>query len=59
MKYDGPMNHLDDWEESVAARYPASTGTFRDYSQNVRPAIREFYRLNHRHQTIRCSLCRK
>ncbi len=64
MNNDGPMDHLDDWEESVAARYPAgaslpvpddsaSTGAaFRDYSQNVRPAIREFYRLNHRHQTL-------
>jgi inositol oxygenase len=60
---DGPMDHLDDWEECVSARYPAAasvpspdsstpTGTFRDYSKNVRPAVREFYRLNHRHQTM-------
>jgi inositol oxygenase len=64
MKNDGPMDHLDDWEESLAARYPAggdalpapessSAGAaFRDYSENVRPGIREFYRLNHRHQTV-------
>ena len=63
MNKNGPMDHLDDWEECVAARYPAgasipapdsntSTGAFRDYSQNVRPAIREFYRLNHRNQTM-------
>jgi inositol oxygenase len=25
---------------------------FRDYSEKVRPAVREFYRLNHRHQTL-------
>ncbi|MGH7679717.1 MAG: inositol oxygenase family protein [Gemmatimonadaceae bacterium] len=59
----GPMNHVDDWEESLAARYPPASlpvrdtadkpeAEFRDYSQNVRPEIREFYRLNHRHQTL-------
>ena len=48
MNNDGPMDHLDDWEESLAARYPADasipvpdrsapTTAFRDYSQNVRP----------------------
>src|SRR5262249_56759888 len=61
MTNDGPMDRLDDWEESLAARYPAgdslpdstSAGaTFRDYSESVRPGIREFYRLNHRHQTV-------
>lgn len=63
MKNDGPMHHVDDWEESLAARYPAADSlpahdsssagaAFRDYSQNVRPGIREFYRLNHRHQTV-------
>src|SRR5262245_33093611 len=64
MNNDGPMNHLDDWEESLATRYPANAAApatdvnastsraFRDYSDNVRPEIREFYRLNHRHQTL-------
>lgn len=63
MKNDGPMEHLDDWEESLVARYPAGASfppqhrstagiAFRDYSPNVRPGIREFYRLNHRHQTV-------
>ena len=63
MTNTGPMDHLDDWEESLAARYPAgdsrptpernSAGAaFRDYAQDVRPGIREFYRLNHRHQTV-------
>lgn len=67
-----PMNHVDDWEESLAARYPAA-GTaptvldtsakdaeaFRDYTADVQPAIREFYRLNHRHQTLEFVLAKK
>src|SRR5262245_52819838 len=63
MNNDRPMDHLDDWEESLAERYPAGASrpisdhgaegiAFRDYSQNVRPGIREFYRLNHRYQTV-------
>src|SRR5688572_3400896 len=52
-----PLTHLDDWEESLVARYPAeSTGkpknAFRDYRAEARPSVREFYRLNHRHQTL-------
>jgi inositol oxygenase len=26
--------------------------TFRDYQTDVRPGVREFYQLNHRHQTF-------
>lgn len=71
MSDQAPMSHLDDWEESLAARYPAeSTPTvldtsakpaesFRDYTADVRPAIREFYRLNHRHQTLDFVLAKK
>src|SRR5215475_14174166 len=51
-----PMAHLDDWEESLAARYPAPGGKpreqFRDYRADARASVREFYRLNHRHQTL-------
>ena len=58
-----PMPHLDDWEESLAARYPAAEASvlkdssksaekFRDYAADVRPTVREFYRLNHRYQTL-------
>jgi inositol oxygenase len=51
-----PMGHLDDWEESLAARYPAPDGKpreqFRDYRAEARPSVKEFYRLNHRHQTL-------
>ena len=31
---------------------PGEKSSFRDYGTNVRPAVREFYRLNHRHQTL-------
>ena len=31
---------------------PEQKSTFRDYGQNVRPGVREFYRLNHTHQTL-------
>lgn len=51
------MPHLDDWEESLAVRYAeANHGkpqeTFRDYRAEARPSVKEFYRLNHRHQTL-------
>ena len=59
----GPMQHVDDWEESLQTRYPAPvaaalTGAgkqaeeFRNYADDIRPTVREFYRLNHRHQSL-------
>lgn len=55
---DGPLDNLDQWEDDLLRRYPhpAEAGdkpvnTFRDYDADVRPGVREFYRLNHRHQT--------
>jgi inositol oxygenase len=52
-----PMTHVDDWEESLQARYPAAASdkpkeAFRDYRAEARPSVKEFYRLNHRHQTL-------
>jgi inositol oxygenase len=57
-----PLAHVDDWEEALQARYPAAptvldgTGKkaeeFRNYRALVRPGVRDFYRLNHRHQTL-------
>lgn len=32
---------------------------FRDYEENTRPGVREFYRLNHRHQTLGFVLAKK
>jgi len=44
-------------------RYPAgqagSEKEFRDYRDGVRPGVREFYRQNHRHQTLDFVLARK
>src|SRR3954447_10017855 len=56
-KSTAPLNHLDDWEESLEARYPAADAgkpreAFRDYRAGARPSVREFYRLNHRYQTL-------
>jgi inositol oxygenase len=52
-----PLERLDDWDDFVADRYapdpaPAKAKEeFRDYRKNARPSVREFYRLNHKHQT--------
>lgn len=59
-----PLRHLDDWEESLAARYPAEASgrvkdAFRDYRAEARPSVKEFYRLNHRHQTLDFVLAKK
>ena len=48
-----PLGRLDDWEESLQARYPEKPKeAFRDYRAEARPGVKEFYRLNHRHQTL-------
>ncbi len=49
-----PLSDLDEWESFLRERYPQpeKASTFRDYGQNVRPGVREFYRLNHTHQTL-------
>ena len=58
-----PLKSLDEWEDSLVERYPTPAsklvGTnpnktkeqFRNYEANARPSVREFYRLNHTHQT--------
>jgi inositol oxygenase len=58
-----PLHRLDEWEDSLVERYPTPAsklvGTnpnktkeqFRNYEANARPTVREFYRLNHTHQT--------
>lgn len=71
----GPMADLDEWEQVLKARYPTpavdgSTGQpfkrtekekeeFRDYRSDVRPTVREFYRLNHQNQTLEFVLAKK
>ncbi len=50
-----PLESLDEWESFVQDRYPVpeEQSSFRDYyGENVRSTVREFYRLNHRYQTL-------
>jgi inositol oxygenase len=62
-----PLEDLDHWEDFLKSRYPepgsAEAGDaagfqpnrdkteFRDYRKEARPSVKEFYRLNHTHQT--------
>jgi inositol oxygenase len=48
-----PLADLDDWDDFLRERYPVKKKEeFRDYRANARPGVAEFYRLNHRHQTL-------
>lgn len=56
-----PLESLDDWEDDLLRRYPSpaaesiATGDqskFRNYDAEARPCVKEFYRLNHRYQTL-------
>lgn len=58
-----PLKNLDEWEEDLLHRYPEprsyqsgnvsqQTEKFRDYAAEARPSVREFYRLNHKNQTV-------
>jgi inositol oxygenase len=49
------LGRLDDWEEFLEARYPPGEkkpDQFRNYRAEARPSVKEFYRLNHRYQTL-------
>src|ERR1044071_5436604 len=61
-----PAMGLDEWEDFLKERYPEPAQAaepfratdpekkkeqFRNYEANARPSVREFYRLNHHHQT--------
>jgi inositol oxygenase len=49
-----PLADLDEREDFLRERYPrpGEKSLFRNFGTNVAPAVREFYRLNHRHQTL-------
>ena len=52
-----PLASLDEWEDDLLARYPepnqpAGSERFRNYAAEARPSVKEFYRLNHQHQTL-------
>jgi inositol oxygenase len=44
----GPLADLDDWESA----HSTEPSGFRDYRDNVRAGVREFYQLNHANQTL-------
>jgi inositol oxygenase len=56
-----PLQSLEEWEDFMKERYPEKPPVgpskeknqeqFRNYEADARPTVREFYRLNHRHQT--------
>src|SRR5689334_19611734 len=58
---ENPLRRLEDWEDFVEARYAAPGGKaredYRNYDDPARDTVREFYRLNHRHQT--CAFVRE
>ncbi|GAA4735080.1 inositol oxygenase family protein [Flavisolibacter ginsenosidimutans] len=55
-----PLKSLDEWEEDVLRRYPdpdsiakeKTVDEYRNYEAPVRDTVKEFYRLNHTHQTF-------
>src|SRR6058998_384301 len=65
MNVKTPLQNLDEWEDFLKERYPQPAANapfqathpdkareeFRNYEATARPSVREFYRLNHRHQS--------
>lgn len=48
-----PLESLDEWEDDLRLRYPiGGQKRFRDYRKDAKPNVKEFYRLNHRFQTV-------
>jgi inositol oxygenase len=62
-----PLQSLDQWEEDTLQRYPDPNSitdgkkmeAFRDYQSTEKDHVREFYRLNHLHQTYQFVLDKK
>jgi inositol oxygenase len=54
-----PLSSLDEWEEDLLKRYPDADAiatakakeAYRNYEEPGRDTVKEFYRLNHTHQT--------
>lgn len=49
---DGPIDDGHAWEEDLLRRYPKPGQEFRNYEQPIRACVQDFYRLNHRYQTV-------
>jgi inositol oxygenase len=60
---ENPLHRLGDWEDLVEARYPApgakAREDYRNFADPARDTVRDFYRLNHRHQTHDFVLAKK
>jgi len=50
----GPLQNLEQWDDFVGQRYKPDKKQeeFRKYDDSTPPGVREFYRLNHAHQTV-------
>jgi len=50
----GPLQNLEQWDDFVGQRYQQDKKQedFRKYDDSTPPGVREFYRLNHTHQTV-------
>ncbi|HTS48014.1 MAG TPA: inositol oxygenase family protein [Bryobacteraceae bacterium] len=50
----GPLENLEQWDDYVQERYRPNKAQeeFRQYDSTTPPGVREFYRLNHVHQTV-------
>ncbi len=53
-----PLESIEDWEDDLLERYPEPATTadkskeaYRNYEAPARDTVKEFYRLNHTHQT--------
>lgn len=53
LQADGPLENLEQWDDFVGSRYSEDKAEtdFRQYNDETPPVVREFYRLNHTHQT--------
>ena len=49
-----PLQELEEWDDFVATRYQEgkSEDQFRNYQEDANPRVTEFYRQNHRFQTL-------
>lgn len=49
-----PLRHVEEWDDFVQTRYKEgkSEDEFRNYKADANPGVTEFYRLNHRNQTL-------
>jgi inositol oxygenase len=60
----GPLRNLSEWEDFVEEQVYPQPGAkaredYRNYDHPARDSVREFYRLNHRHQTYNFVLRKK